>query len=105
MPGTRAQSPGKPAGGSSTSDGNLPADRAAVDPGLSADNREVTNQQGDMSDVVPKDLQDPQIMLLRASVTSARKDLDDVTVEIEDQVAHIKAAKGRGTPEAALNII
>ena len=44
MPGTRAQSRGKAAGGSCTSDraaGNLPAD---VDPGLSAD-REVTNQQ------------------------------------------------------------
>ena len=49
-----------------------------------------------MSDVVPKDLQDPQIMLLRASVTSTRKDLDEITVEIDDQVAHIKAAKGRG---------
>ena len=55
-----------------------------------------------MSDVVPKDLQDPQIMLLRASVTSARKDLDDIMVEVDDQVAHIKAAKGRATPKAAM---
>ena len=98
MAGTRAQSCEKAAGGSCTSDENLPA----VDPGLSADNIEVTNQQGNMSDVVPKDLQDMQMMLLRASETSARKGLDDVTVEIEDQVAHIKAAKGRDTPEAAL---
>ena len=96
MPGTRVQSRGKAAGGSSTSDGNLPAYLAAVDPGLSADNIEVTNQQANMSDVVPKDMQDPQIMLLRASVTSTRKDLDEITVEIDDQVAHIKAAKGRG---------
>ena len=55
-----------------------------------------------MSDVVPKDLQDPQIMLLRASVTSARKDLDNITVEVDDQVAHIKAAKGRAPPKAAI---
>ena len=41
-------------------------------------------------------------MLLRASVTSARKGLDDITVDIEDQVALIKAAKGKDTPEAAL---
>ena len=96
MPGTRAQSRGKAAGGSSTSDGNLPADLAAIEPALSDDNIEVTNQQANMSDVVPKDMQDPQIMLLRASVTSTRKDLDEIMVEIDDQVAHIKAAKGRG---------
>ena len=42
-----------------------------------------------MGDVVPKDLQDPHIMLLRASVTSARKVLDNITVEIEDQVVLI----------------
>ena len=55
-----------------------------------------------MSDVVPKDLQDPHIMLLRASVTSARKVLDNITVEIEDQVVLIQTAKGKDTPEAAL---
>ena len=92
LPGTRAQSRGK-AGGSSTSDGNLQADRAAVEPGVSADDIEVTVQQGNMSDVVPKDLQDAQIMVLRASVTSARKLLDDIMVEVDDQLAHIKVAK------------
>ena len=35
-------------------------------------------------------------------MTSARKGLDDITVDIEDQVALIKAAKGKDTPEAAL---
>ena len=60
MPGTRAQSRGKAAGGgSSTSDGNLPADQAAVDPGVvSADDIEMSDQQGNMSDVCRKDLQD-----------------------------------------------
>ena len=42
-----------------------------------------------MSDVMPKDLQDSQIMLLRASVTKSRKDLDDITAEIEEQVIRI----------------
>ena len=55
-----------------------------------------------MSDVVPKDLQAPKIMLLRASVTSARKGLDDITAEIEDQVVLIKTAKGKDTPDSAL---
>ena len=41
-------------------------------------------------------------MLLRASVTSARKDLDDITVEVDNQVAHIKAAQGRATLKAAM---
>ena len=104
MPGTRAQSRGKDAGGgSSTSDGNLPADQAAVDPGVvSADDIELSDQQGNMCDVCPKDLQDAQIMVLRASVTSARKLLDDITVEVNNQVGHIKAAKGRATPKAAM---
>ena len=99
MPGTRAQSRGKAVGGTSDiAAGNLPVD---LDPGVSADSV-VTTQQGNMSDVVPKDLQDPQIMLLRASVTSARKGLDDITAEIEDQVILINTAKGKDTPEAAL---
>ena len=69
MPGTRSR--GKAAGGgSSTSDGNFPAGRAAVDPGVeSADDIELSEQQGNMGNVFPKDLQDAQIMVLRASVT------------------------------------
>ena len=55
-----------------------------------------------MGDVCPKNLQDAQIMVLRASVTSARKLLDDITVEVNDQVGHITAAKGRATPYAAI---
>ena len=99
MPGTRAQSRGKAVGGTSDiAAGNLPVD---LDPGVSAESV-VTTQQGNMSDVVPKDLQDPQIMLLRASVTSARKGLDDITAEIKDQVILINTAKGKDTPEAAL---
>ena len=60
---------------------------------MSADDIEVTVQQGNMSDVVPKDPQDAQIMVLRASVTSARKLLDDIMVEVHNQLAHTKVAK------------
>ena len=101
MPGIRSR--GKATGGGSTSDGNFPAGQAAVDPGVeSADDRELSEQQGNMGDVCPKDLQDAQNMVLRASVTSARKLLDDITVEVNEQVGHIKAAKGRATPKASI---
>ena len=99
MPGTRAQSHGKAVGGTSDiAAGNLPADS---NPGLSADSV-VTSEQGNMSEVVPRHLQDSQIRLLRASVTKARKDLDDITAEIEDQVILINTAVGKDTPVAAL---
>ena len=89
MPGKRVQSRGKGVGGTSdTADGNLPA---VSGPELSADSV-VTSEQGNMSEVVPRDLQDPQIMLLGASVTSAGKDLDDITAEIKDQVILIDTA-------------
>ena len=55
-----------------------------------------------MSEVVQRDLQDSQIMLLRASMTKARKDLDDITAEIEEQVILINTAVGKDTPKAAL---
>ena len=98
MPGTRSH--GKATGGGSiTSDGNFPAGQAVVDPGVeSADDIELSEQQGNMGDVCPKNLQDAQIMVLRASVTSARKLLDDITVPVNDQVGHIEAAKGKGHP-------
>ena len=93
MPGTRSH--GKATGGESTSDGNLQAGQPAVEPG-------VESAEENMGDVCPKDLQDAAIMILRASVTSARKLLDHITVEVNDQVGIIKAAKGRATPKAVL---
>ena len=62
----------------------------------------VTSEQGNMSEVVPRHLQDSQIRLLRASVNKARKDLDDITAEIEDQVILINPAVGKDNPDAAL---
>ena len=102
MPGTRAQSRGRGVGGSSsTADGNLPA--AVPSPELTADSV-LASDQGDreMSEVVPKDLQDPQIMILRASVTKSRKDLDNISAEIDEQVGLIKTAMEKTTPETAL---
>ena len=101
MPGTRSH--GKATGGGSTSDGNFPAGQPPVEPGVeSADDRELSEQQENMGESCPKDLQDAAIRILRASVTSARKLLDDITVEVYDQVRIINAAKGRATPKAVL---
>ena len=40
--------------------------------------------------------------MLRAGVTKARKDLDDISAKIEDQVGLINTAVGRATPDIAL---
>ena len=42
------------------------------------------------------------IVLLRAGVTKARKDLDDILAEIAEQVGVISTAQGRATPAEAL---
>ena len=55
-----------------------------------------------MSGPVPTDISDPHIVLLRAGVTKARKDLEDISTDIADQVDLIKAAVGRATHEDAL---
>ena len=70
--------------------------------GMSAVEVTGNSDQGNMSDTVPKDLNDSQIMLLRAGVTKARKDLDDISAEIEEQVGLINTAVGRATPDIAL---
>ena len=58
------------------------------------------NSQGEMSG--PTDLNDQQIVLLRARVMRARKDLDDITAEISEQVAVISTEQGRATPVETL---
>ena len=60
------------------------------------------NSQGEMSGSVPTDLNDQQIVLLRARVMRARKDLDDITAEISEQVAVISTEQGRATPVETL---
>ena len=48
----------------------------------------------------PKDLQDGDVLRLRAAVTASRKLVDDVSLEINDQVNIIKVAKGNeSTPK------
>ena len=101
MPGTR--SCGKATGGgAATSDGNFPAGHPACEFDVESAVRELSEQQENMGESCPKDLQDAAIRILRASVTSARKLLDDITVEVNARVGIIKAAKGRATPKAVL---
>ena len=103
MPDTRAQIKSRGGGAGATSEpavgifqtANLPGSLSAV---------EVTRNsgQGEMSETVPTDISDSQIVLLRAGVTKARKDLDDISAEIADQVGLINTAVGRVTPIDAL---
>ena len=59
----------------------------------------ITNSQGgDMEWSVPTDLNDKQIVLLRAAVTRAKKDLYEVTTEISEQASVISTAQGKDTP-------
>ena len=61
----------------------------------------ITNSQGsDMEVTVPTDLNDKQIVLLRAAVTRAKKDLDAVTTDIKEQASVIGTAQGKNTPAA-----
>ena len=63
----------------------------------------ITNSQGsDMEVTVPTDLNDKQIVLLRAAVTRAKKDLDALTKDIQEQVSVIGTAQGKDTPAATL---
>ena len=57
-----------------------------------------------MSGAVPTDISDPHIVLLRAKVTKARKDVDDISADVADQVELVKekTAEGRATPADAL---
>ena len=59
----------------------------------------ITNSQGgDMEWSVPNDLNDKEIVRLRAAVTRAKKDLDEVTTEIAEQASVITTAQGKDTP-------
>ena len=63
----------------------------------------LTNSQGgDMEWSVPTDLNDKQIVLLRAAVTRAKKDLDALTNDIKEQVSVIGTAQGKDTPAVTL---
>ena len=104
MPGTRAQS--KSRGGTGAT--SLSAVENSVTADLS-DNPPAggvigNRSQGEMSGAVPTDISDPNIVLLRAKVTKARKDVNDCSADVADQVKLIKekTAEGRATPLDAL---
>ena len=94
MPSTRAR--GK-AGAAAVSDGNFLTVEPQVE--ISADSQ-LTTEQENMS--APKDLMDPEIVRLRASVAVSRKLLDDLKSEIDEQVQVVNGAKGRNGPKAIL---
>ena len=103
MPGTRAQSKSRGDGVGATNESAAGNSQTAGLPGNQSVAEVTRNSaQGDMSETVPTDLNDPQIVLLRAGVTKARKDLDDISAEIAEQVGVISTAQGRATPAEAL---
>ena len=102
MSDTRAQSKSR-GGARATSASSVENSETADLPGNLSDVEVIRNSgQGEMLGAVPTDINDPNIVLLRAGVTKARKDLDDISADIADQVDLINAAVGRATPEDAL---
>ena len=103
MPDTRAQSKSRGGDAVAANESAVGIFQTADLPGsLSAVEVTRNSSQGQMSETVPTDISDPQIVLLRAWVTKARKDLDDISAEIAEQVGVINTAQGRATPEEAL---
>ena len=95
MSGTRAQSKSR-GGAGATSVSAVENSRTADPPGNpSAVELTGNSGQGEMSGAVPTDISDPNIVLLRAKVTKARKDVDDISADVADQVGLIKAAMER----------
>ena len=86
------------AGAAAVSDGG---NFLSVEPqvGASADSQ-LSTEQDNMSD--PKDLMDPEIVRLRASIAVSRKLLDDQKSEINEQVKVVNEAKERNGPKAIL---
>ena len=98
MPSTRSR--GGADGGNTDSAGDIaqqPADQQQ-----SAASLIENSQGGDMEVNVPTDLNDKQIVLLRAAVTRAKKDLYEVTTEISEQASVISTAQGKNTPAETL---
>ena len=95
MPSTRAR--GKAGAAAVSDDGNFLTVEPQVE--ISADSQ-LTTEQDNMSD--PKDLMDPEIVRLRASIAVSRKLLDDQKSEINEQVKVVNEAKERNGPKAIL---
>ena len=96
MPHTRSHGPAD--GGDSVSAGNFPA-RPADQSQQSAASL-IENNQDEME--VPTDLTDTKIVQFRAAVTRAKKDLDALARDIEEQVTVVGAAQGKTTPVATI---
>ena len=107
MPGTRAQAKSRgPPGATSPSadsvESSITADRPDNPQGGGVTDHR--SQAENMSEAVPTDISDPSIVLLRAKVMKARKDVDDCSDDVAEQVGLIKekTAEGRVTPADTL---
>ena len=105
--GTRAQTksrgpPGATGSSADSVESSTTADRPdnSLEGGVTDHRSQATN----MSEVVPADISDPSIVLLRAKVMKARKDVDDCSDDVAEQVGLIKekTAQGSVTPADAL---
>ena len=98
MPHTRSHGPADGAG--SESAGILPARLADSNQTQQSAASLIEDSQGEMD--VPTNLQDVKIVQLRAVVTRAKKDIDALARDVEEQVAVVGAAQGKDTPVATI---
>ena len=100
MPHTRSHGPAAADGGSSESAGNFPARPADTNQTQQSAASLIEDNQGEMDK--PTNLQDVKIVQLRAVVTRAKKDIDALARDVEEQVAVVGAAQGKSTPVATI---
>ena len=97
---TRSHGPAAADGGSSESAGNFPARPADTNQTQQSAASLIEDNQGEMDK--PTNLQDVKIVQLRAVVTRAKKDIDALARDVEEQVAVVGAAQGKDTPAATI---
>ena len=98
MPHTRSHGPADGAG--SDTAGNFPARQPVSDQTQQSAVPQIEDNQCDMD--VPANLQDVKIVQLRAVVARAKKDIDLLATDVEEQVAVVAAAQGKDTPAATI---
>ena len=98
MPHTRSHGPAD--GGNSESAGNFPARQADSNQTQQSAVSLIEDSQGEMD--VPINLQDVKIVQLRAVVARAKKDIDLLASDVDEQVAVVGAAQGKDTPAATI---
>ena len=98
--GTRAQTKSRgPPGATGPSADSVESSTTADRPDNSLEGGVIDHrsQATNMSEVVPADISNPSIVLLRAKVMKARKDVDDCSDDVAEQVGLIKEKTARGS--------